>query len=170
MNKPLNLYCFYSCIHIFYFFNNFFWAGPSSAHVAGLDPASPARSLAQASDPAGQKLKSTRELVTRAWTLVKVIKLPSHSVLVTLTITFWNEDTKGMKSYLLLETEDVCSADDDSRLLFPLVFLLWSLVCAFLLAFSVAFKTTKMMPVCCECFLNDYGSFLCLQGRRQFQG
>jgi len=31
----------------------FFRAGPSPAHVAGLDPASLAGSLAQASDPAG---------------------------------------------------------------------------------------------------------------------
>jgi len=31
----------------------FFWAGSSSAHVAGLNPASLAGSLAQTSDPAG---------------------------------------------------------------------------------------------------------------------
>jgi hypothetical protein len=31
----------------------FFWAGSSSAHVAGLDPAGLAGSLAQTSDPAG---------------------------------------------------------------------------------------------------------------------
>jgi hypothetical protein len=41
--------------HFFIFFHNFFWAGPSSAHVAGLGPTG---SLAQASDPAGQKIKS----------------------------------------------------------------------------------------------------------------
>jgi hypothetical protein len=42
---------------------------------------------------------------------------------------------KGMKkrAYLLLETEDACSADDDSRLLLPFVFLLFSLVFIFLL-------------------------------------
>jgi len=37
-----------------YFLKNFFfWAGPSPAHVAGLDPASLVGSLAQASDPTG---------------------------------------------------------------------------------------------------------------------
>jgi hypothetical protein len=45
LNKPikinLNIY-----MHIFYFFIYFFGAG--------LDPASPARSVAQANDPAGQ--------------------------------------------------------------------------------------------------------------------
>jgi len=46
------LYAFYFFVSIFFVF----WAGPSLAHMgwAGLDPASPARSLAQASDPAGQ--------------------------------------------------------------------------------------------------------------------
>jgi hypothetical protein len=43
------------------FFEFFFRAGPSSAHVAGLDPAgldpaSLAGSLAQTSDPAGQEI------------------------------------------------------------------------------------------------------------------
>jgi len=33
--------------------------GPAQPTWAGLDPASPARSLAQASDPAGQKSKKT---------------------------------------------------------------------------------------------------------------
>ena len=36
---------------------------------------------------------------------------------------------------LLLETEDACSVDDDYCLLLPLVFLPWSLVCAFLFLF-----------------------------------
>jgi hypothetical protein len=69
VNKPINLYYFYLCIHIFLFIFYFFYffyfllfmflgAGPSSAHVgAGLDPASPAWPLAQASGPAGQKKK-----------------------------------------------------------------------------------------------------------------
>jgi hypothetical protein len=107
-------------------------------------------------------------LITRAWTLVKVIKLPSHSVLITLTITFWNEDTKGMKSYLLLE-KTFATPMMILAFCLPLSSFLWPLVCAFLLAFSVAFKTTKMMPVCCEYSLNEYGSFFCLQGRGQFQ-
>jgi len=36
---------------------------------------------------------------------------------------------------LLLETEDACNVDDDYCLLLPLVFLPWSLVCAFLFLF-----------------------------------
>jgi len=41
--------------------HNFFGAGSSSAHMAGLDPASLARPLAQASGPARQKpTRSTR--------------------------------------------------------------------------------------------------------------
>jgi hypothetical protein len=35
------------------FWRIFFWAGPSPAHVAGLDLASLVGSLAQASDPTG---------------------------------------------------------------------------------------------------------------------
>jgi hypothetical protein len=54
------------CFSTFFIF--FLGLGPTQPTWAGLDPASPARSLAQASDPAGQKLKnkSTRELITRA--------------------------------------------------------------------------------------------------------
>jgi hypothetical protein len=37
-------------------FENFFLAGPSPAHVAGLDPVGLAGSLAQTSDPAGQEI------------------------------------------------------------------------------------------------------------------
>jgi len=74
MNKPINLCYFYSCIHIFFYFLYpflffcffiilllflfyflFFWLGPAQPTWAGLDPASPARSLAQANDPAGPK-------------------------------------------------------------------------------------------------------------------
>jgi len=61
----------------------------------------------------GKKTKGTRDLFTRARTLVKVIKLPSHSVLATLNYFFFflNEDAKGTKSYLLLETEDAAPGD-----------------------------------------------------------
>jgi hypothetical protein len=37
----------------------FLGLGPAQPTWAGLDPTSPARSLAQASDPAGQKSKKT---------------------------------------------------------------------------------------------------------------
>jgi len=40
----------------------FFWAGPSSTHMAGLDPTGLTGSLAQASDPAGK----TKGTLTRA--------------------------------------------------------------------------------------------------------
>jgi len=47
---------------IFYFFLLFMFLGlgPAQPTWAGLDPTSPARSLAQASDPARQKSKKTR--------------------------------------------------------------------------------------------------------------
>jgi len=41
---------FYFSIFLYYFF----WVGPAQSIWAGLGPASPAPSLAQASDPAGQ--------------------------------------------------------------------------------------------------------------------
>jgi hypothetical protein len=50
----------YFLFFLFFYFLLFMFlgAGPSSAHVgAGLDPASPAWPLAQASGPAGQKKK-----------------------------------------------------------------------------------------------------------------
>jgi len=57
-------FLFFICLYffIFYFlFFLFFWGlGPAQPTWAGLDPASPARSLAQASDPAGQKSKKAR--------------------------------------------------------------------------------------------------------------
>jgi hypothetical protein len=55
--------------HIFYFFYffifYFFGLGPAQPMCAGLDPASPARPLAQASDPAGLQarvVQTTRAL------------------------------------------------------------------------------------------------------------
>ena len=64
VNKLVNLYYFYSCIHIFYYFSIFYFfyfpifsiflfflfmflgLGPTQPTWAGLDPANPARSLA----------------------------------------------------------------------------------------------------------------------------
>jgi len=45
---------FFFYFSVFYFFI-FLGLGPTQPTWAGLDPASPARSLAQASDPAGQR-------------------------------------------------------------------------------------------------------------------
>jgi len=75
VNKPINLYYFYSCIHILLFF---FWAGSSSAHRGWAGPSGPARSLAQASDPAGPIFflpAGMRELLTHACYKNMIIKM-----------------------------------------------------------------------------------------------
>ena len=72
VNKLINLYYFlFMHTHIFYYFILFYWGlGPDQPIWAGLDPASPARSLAQASDPAGQnQRKHAWSDFTRAWTV-----------------------------------------------------------------------------------------------------
>jgi hypothetical protein len=51
MHAHIFLLCYFSIFSIF------FGLGPVQPMGAGLDPASPAWSLAQASDPAGQKSK-----------------------------------------------------------------------------------------------------------------
>jgi hypothetical protein len=51
---------FYFFIFLFFIFYFFFGLGPTQPTWAGLNPASPARSLAQASDPAGKKSKKAR--------------------------------------------------------------------------------------------------------------
>jgi hypothetical protein len=43
--------------------------GPSTTHVAELDPTSLARSLAQASDPTGWEFMHAWICFTRAWTV-----------------------------------------------------------------------------------------------------
>ena len=53
---------------IFFFFY-FFGLGPAQPTWAGLDPASPARSLAQASDPAGPHEARVIQIM-RAWPLL----------------------------------------------------------------------------------------------------
>jgi hypothetical protein len=93
----------YFLFFIFLFFYLHFWVGPSSAQPGHWPK--PVTRL-------GKKTKGTRDLFTRARTLVKVIKLPSHSVLATLNYFFFgNEDAKGTKSYLLLEIEDAAPGD-----------------------------------------------------------
>jgi len=89
VNKPINLYYFYLCIHIFsiFLFFIYFWglgpaqpmwglgwtqpARPSSAHVgAGPSQPGPAWSLAQASDPAGpNQIGGTRGVSPRVHAL-----------------------------------------------------------------------------------------------------
>ena len=84
---------------------------------------------------------------TRAWHCSKAIKLPSCSVLANLK----NAKMKK-RAYLLLETEDACSADGSS----PMVSLLSSFcahfVCVSSSFSSATFETKKMMerPACCE--------------------
>jgi len=59
----------------------FLGVGPAHPMWVGLDPASPARSLAQASDPAGQKPDARVKHLHACMNSAKVMKLPSHSVL-----------------------------------------------------------------------------------------
>jgi hypothetical protein len=86
VNKPINLHYFYSCIHIFYFFYLFYFSvffifyffyffglGPAQPTCAGLDPASPAWSLAQASNPAGPHEAHVIQ-IARAWPLLINLK------------------------------------------------------------------------------------------------
>jgi hypothetical protein len=56
----LFFYFFFTFLFFIFLFFLFFGLGPTQPTWAGLDPASPARSLAQASDPAGQKSKKAR--------------------------------------------------------------------------------------------------------------
>jgi hypothetical protein len=56
-----------------------------------------------------------------------------NTVLVTIQFEMKMQKWMKKRAYLLLEIEDACSADDDSRLLLLFVFLLFSLVCIFLL-------------------------------------
>jgi len=119
---------------------------------------------------------------------VKVIKLPSHSILV--TIKFEMKIQEGMKrrAYLLLLTEGACSADDVSLLpssasggedacsadgFLPIASLYLPSVFTCMrvpFVFSAAFEAEKMMkrPACWE-FVLILG-FRCLQGRRHWQG
>jgi hypothetical protein len=70
---------------------------------AGLDPASPARSLAQASDPAGKNQRNHACMNS-----ANVIKLPSHSVLATINSKNAKRDEEW--AYLLLETAKMLAA------------------------------------------------------------
>jgi len=144
------------------------WAGPSQ----------PSPVTGPSQWPGWVKTKGTRDLFTRARTLVKVIKLPSHSVLAAHHFLKWKCKGDGVipasgdrrccfwrPKMLLLETEDACSAAWWFSPNAPLVFLLWPLVCAFLLDFSVASKATKKIPACCECSLAESGFFfVCRSG------
>jgi len=51
-------------------FENFFLAGPSPAHVAGLDPVGLAGSLAQTSDPAGQEITHAIPFLLFKWIII----------------------------------------------------------------------------------------------------
>ena len=102
------IYIFY--IHNFYyivfiFYLHFFGMGPAQPTWAGLDPASPARLLAQASNPAGQTKKKLKARVNCSRVhehCVKVIKLPSHSVVVTIKLEMKIQEGMKKRAYLLL--------------------------------------------------------------------
>jgi len=55
VHTHLFYYVFFYFFIFLFFLIYIFGLGPAQPTWAGLDPASPARSLAQASDPAGQK-------------------------------------------------------------------------------------------------------------------
>jgi len=68
------------CFSIFLIFNFFLGLGLTQPTWAGLDPAGPARSLVQASDPAGPSEQEARVDWLHACIMhsAKVINLPSH--------------------------------------------------------------------------------------------
>jgi len=168
-NKFIFIFFIYTYTHLCFLFFLFFWAsqpthifglGPAHPTWTGLDPASPARSLAQASDLAGQKkTKSTREVNSC---------VHEHC---SCNNSIWNEDAKvdeetGIPAsgdrrclqrwWWFSPTTSLCLPSVLTCLYFPFVF-------------SVAFKTTKMMPTCCEFSLTNSGFFLCQQGRKQWK-
>jgi hypothetical protein len=75
VNKPINLYYFYLCIHIFFstfftfLFFIFYFLGLAQRSPHGLGWTRPARSMAQASDPAGLQARVVQ--TTRALHRVK---------------------------------------------------------------------------------------------------
>jgi len=158
-NKFIFIFLFiHTHIFVFYFFifwaglgpaSSYFWVGPSSSHMGWLKPVT---RLGK------KKLKAH----------VKWIHACMNTVLVTIQFEMRMQKWMKKRAYLLLEIEDACSADDDSRLL--LLCLPSVLTCLYFpFVFSVAFKITKMMLACCEFSLTDSGSFLCLQGRKQWK-
>jgi len=81
VNKSIKYIFFFMDAHLFYIYILFYWAGPAKPMWVRLDPASPARSLAQAGDPAGQKPDARLKHLHACMNSAKAIKLPSHSVL-----------------------------------------------------------------------------------------
>jgi hypothetical protein len=73
LNKPIKInlniwmHIFYFLFFIFFYF--FFGLGPAQPTWAGLDPVSPARSLAQTSDPAGPHEARVIQIM-HAWPLL----------------------------------------------------------------------------------------------------
>jgi hypothetical protein len=68
---PFLLFCFF--YFLFFIFFLFFGLGPAQPTCAGLDPASPAWSLAQASNPAGPHEAHVIQ-IARAWPLLINLK------------------------------------------------------------------------------------------------
>ena len=159
-NKFIFIFLFiHTHIFVFYFFIFLGWARPSQLIFLGWAQLIP-HGLAQASESAGQKkTKSTREVNSR---------VHEHC---SCNNSIWNEDAKvdeetGVPAsgdrrclqrwWWFSPTASLCLPSVLTCLYFPFVF-------------SVAFKTTKMMLACCEFSLTDSGSFLCLQGRKQWK-
>jgi hypothetical protein len=51
---------FFIFLFFYFLFFYFFWVGSNSAHMGWAEPSQLSRSLAQASDPTGQKSKKAR--------------------------------------------------------------------------------------------------------------
>jgi len=91
VNKPINLYYFYLCIHIFYFFYIFyfsvfyflfflfFWAGSNSAHMGWAGPSQPGPATGPSQWPGWAKSDARVKQFHACMNCAKVIKLPSHS-------------------------------------------------------------------------------------------
>jgi len=107
VNKPINLYYFYLCIHIFLFilffyfsiffyllFLLFFGAGPSSAHMGWARPSQPGPVTGPSQWPGRAKATRVRQ-ATRVAALCKWIKIHLHSML----LISWNR-MKGRGSGL----------------------------------------------------------------------
>jgi hypothetical protein len=103
VNKPVNLYYFYSCIHIFFYFSIFsifllfllfLGLGPAQPTWAGLGPAR----LATGPNQWPGKINCTARVKQfhACSNCAKVIKLPSHSSSFAQLKQEWRENENGL--------------------------------------------------------------------------
>ena len=169
MNKPINLHYFYSCIHIFLFFQPlllfcFFFGGWAqlSPHGLGWTQPSPAQPVTGPSRWPGWAEQ-------HACANARVLLQCASELKFTCTEPMLIKLTKKQRfAYLVLETEDAYSADGSSpaaSLCLPS-----ALTCLRVpFVFSATFEAEKVMKrLACWEFVLILG-FRCLQGRRQWQ-